>query len=174
MIFSFSLRLHPRGSQIPLVPDSCDSWEETIYIRLANKTTTPAVSPVLAADIWNTPELLQLSKCSPTCQVTFSLNLLGRDWLETRQITMSTSELQPYQYLHVSLSSTSCTKFASVLFLTQYLVTGCVCKGLSSSQVALYPSYHNVLILHSLSMLFMYLLLQSWFWAPVRHGWKMS
>ncbi|KAF4796608.1 hypothetical protein TURU_083123 [Turdus rufiventris] len=33
MIFSFSLRLHPRGSQIPLVPDSCDSWEETIYIR---------------------------------------------------------------------------------------------------------------------------------------------
>lgn len=85
MIFSFSLQPNPRGSQIPLVPYSCDSWEETIYIRLANKTTTPAVSPVLTADIWNTSELPQLSKCSLACQVTFGLNLLGRGWLGTGQ-----------------------------------------------------------------------------------------
>lgn len=136
MIFSFSLQPHPRGSQIPLVPDSCDSWEETIYIRLANKTTTPAVSPVLTADIWNTPELLQLSKCSPTCnQVTFGLILLGRGWLGTGQSSVSASDLQLYQYLYVSPASNLCTEVASVLFLTQYLVTGCVCKGLSSSQV---------------------------------------
>lgn len=85
IIFSFFLQPHPRGSQILLVPDSCDSWEETIYIRLANKTPTPAVSPVLTADIWNTPELLQLSKCSPMCQVTLGLILLGRGWLGTGQ-----------------------------------------------------------------------------------------
>lgn len=73
------------GSQVPLVLDRLTSWEETIYIRLSNKTSTPVVSPVLTADTWNTPELLQLSIHGPTCQVKFGLISLGWGWLGTAQ-----------------------------------------------------------------------------------------
>lgn len=51
MTLGFSSQPNPGGSQIPLVPGSCDSWEGTIYIRLADKTATPAVCPVPTADI---------------------------------------------------------------------------------------------------------------------------
>jgi len=85
MIFNLSSLPSPGGSQIPLVPGSCDSWEETIYTMPANKTAAPAVSAVPAADIWNTPELPQLAKHSPTRQVKFGLISSGRGWPGTGQ-----------------------------------------------------------------------------------------
>lgn len=156
MIFNFSLQPHPSSSQIPLLPDSCDSWEETIYIRLANKTTTPAVSPVLTADIWNTPELLQLSKCSLTRnQVTFGLILLGRGWLGIGQ-----SLWVPQNCNCISTCVSACpslhTPKLPVCHFLQYSVTGCVCKGLSSSQVPILSQW--LLCTHPVTMCWFYVL----------------
>lgn len=82
--------------------------------------------------------------------------------LRDRAVTVQTSELQCYRALvcqPIRPMHHTHQRARPGLFPTQYSVTGHIRKGLRSSQVASYPSYHNVLILCSLPMSFKGLLL---------------